>query len=102
LDGDDRPIALGKEPEMSWHKRIKEPTTPSSAPEVGRQRVQLDFTPEAIDRLREIKELAGAKTNAEVVRNALRLYEWFLRQKKENYTIQLVKDNWVKEVEIIL
>ena len=87
---------------MSWHKRMKEPTTPVSAPEVGRQRVQLDFTPEALERLREIKELAGAKTNAEVVRNALRLYEWFLRQKKENYTIQLVKDNWVKEVEIIL
>ena len=71
-------------------------------PESGRQRVQLDFTPEALERLREIKEMAEAKTNAEVVRNALRLYEWFLKQRRENYTFQLVKDNKVKEVEIVL
>jgi len=77
---------------------------PGSAPssELGRQRVQLDFTQEALERLREIKELAGVKTNAEVVRNAIRLYDWFLRQKKENYKFQLVKDDKVKEVEIIL
>lgn len=87
---------------MSWHKRINEPPAPSPAPEVGRQRVQLDFTPEALERLRQIKEMADAKTNAEVVRNALRLYEWFLRQKQENYKFQLVKDNMVKEVEIVL
>ena len=68
----------------------------------GRQRVQLDFTPEALERLREIKEMAEAKTNAEVVRNALRLYEWFLKQRQENYKIQLVKDNKVKEIELVL
>ena len=71
-------------------------------PESGRQRVQLDFTPEALERFREIKEMVEAKTNAEVVRNALRLYEWFLKQRRENYTFQLVKDNKVKEVEIVL
>lgn len=85
------------------HKRISEPIVPASAPESGgRQRVQLDFTPEALERLRQIKDMAEAKTNAEVVRNALRLYEWFLRQKQENYKLQLVKDNMVKEVEIVL
>jgi len=72
------------------------------APESVRQRVQLDFTPEAFERLWEIKEMAEAKTNAEVVRNALRLYEWFLKQRRENYKFQLVKDNKVKEVEIVL
>jgi hypothetical protein len=70
--------------------------------EPGRQRVQIDFTPEAAERLQQIKEMAEAKTNAEVVRNALRLYEWFLRQKKENYTFQLLKDDMVKEVELFL
>lgn len=67
-----------------------------------RQRVQLDFSPEAFDRLQEIKAMADAKTNSEVVRNAIRLYDWFLRQSREDYKFQLVKDDTVKEVELIL
>jgi hypothetical protein len=68
----------------------------------ARQRVQLDFAPEAMERLERIKLLAGLKTNAEVIRNALRLYEWFLKQTKENaYKIQLAKDHTVKEVELV-
>ena len=70
--------------------------------EAPRQRVQLDFTPEAFERLQEIKDLADAKTNAEVVRNAIRLYDWFLRQQQEDYKFHLVKDDRVKEVELIL
>ena len=71
-------------------------------PETGRQRVQLEFTPEAIERLRQIKTLANASTNAEVVKNALRVYEWFLNQRNNHYKLQLVKDDQVKEVEIVL
>lgn len=68
----------------------------------SRQRVQLEFTQEAFVRLHEIKSRANASTNAEVVRNALRVYEWFLEQKAEGYKLQLVRDNHVKEVEIVL
>ena len=67
-----------------------------------RQRVQLDFSQEAYDRLTEIKKLADARTNAEVVRDALRLYEWFLRRKREGYAVQLTKDDAVKEVELVI
>ncbi len=70
--------------------------------EMSRQRVQLEFTPEAMQRLRQIKALANASTNAEVVKNALRVYEWFLNQRNQNYKLQLVKDDQVKEVEIVL
>ena len=70
--------------------------------EAKRTRVQLDFSPEAFERLEEIKRLAHAKTNSEVFRNAIRLYEWFLRQKQENFRFQLVKDDRVKEVDILL
>ncbi|MGA7219089.1 MAG: hypothetical protein WBX38_12270 [Candidatus Sulfotelmatobacter sp.] len=70
--------------------------------QTARQRVQLEFTPEAMERLRQIKELANATTNAEVVRNALRVYEWFLKQKAEDYKFQLTKDDQVKEVELVL
>jgi hypothetical protein len=67
----------------------------------GRQRLQLDFSPEAFDRLQKIREMSDAKTNAEVVRNALRVYEWFLRQRREDYRFHLVKGNTVKEVELV-
>ena len=67
-----------------------------------RQRIQLDFSAEAYERLLEIKERADASSNAEVVRNSLRVYEWFLEQKRNNYRIQLVKDNTVIEVDLLL
>jgi hypothetical protein len=66
-----------------------------------RRRLQLDFSPEAYTRLLELREEAEARTNTEVVRDALRLYEWFLEQKREHYRIQLVKDDTVKEVELL-
>ena len=77
---------------------------PEKERELGakRQRIQLDFSAEAYERLLEIKERADASSNAEVVRNSLRVYEWFLEQKRNNYRIQLVKDNTVIEVDLLL
>ena len=45
-----------------------------------KQRVQFDFSPEALKRLEDLKEHTDASTKAEVVRNALKLYEWFVTQ----------------------
>ncbi|MFA5413673.1 MAG: hypothetical protein WC348_03995 [Patescibacteria group bacterium] len=66
-----------------------------------RTRVQLDFSPEAHERLLRIRKLAEARTNAEVVRNALRLYDWFMTQRQDGFRVQLLKDDAVKEVELI-
>jgi hypothetical protein len=66
-----------------------------------RQRVQIEFTPEVSARLREIKQMAGVKTNADVVRNALRLFDWFLKQRQGGWQLQLVKGDTVREVEVI-
>jgi hypothetical protein len=57
----------------------------------AKQRVQFDFSPEALQRLEDLKELVDASTKAEVVRNALKLYEWFVSQVDPNYIIE-VKD----------
>ena len=38
-------------------------------------------------------------TNAEVVRNALRLYDWFREQRSKHVRFQIVEDDLVKEVE---
>lgn len=74
-------------------------------PEGGEQRhrVELELTPSAFERLKEIRELAGAKTNGELVRNALRVYEWFLNQRSSRRRILTVgEDDSVKEVELLL
>lgn len=67
----------------------------------SRQRVQLDFSAEAYNRLKQLRERSDARTNAELVRNALRLYEWYLNTKDDRYRIHLVRDNEIKEVEIV-
>jgi hypothetical protein len=69
--------------------------------ESTRQRVQLDFSPEAYNRLTALRKKAEARTNAELVRNALRLYEWFLEQKDKERKIHVVDGDNVKEVELV-
>jgi metal-responsive CopG/Arc/MetJ family transcriptional regulator len=64
-------------------------------------RIQFDLTAEALQRLDEIKEKAKAGTRAEAVRNALRLYAWYLSKKSEGYQLLLRKDSDLKEIEII-
>jgi hypothetical protein len=66
-----------------------------------RIRVQFDFTKEAHDRLRKIRDMSDACSHAEVVRNALRLYEWYLDQHVKGYKLQLKNEDSVKEVEIL-
>ena len=67
----------------------------------ARHRIQLDFSPESYARLLALRENSEARTNAELVRNALRLFEWYLKTKDEGYQIQLAKDDEVKIVEIV-
>jgi len=56
-----------------------------------KQRVQFDFSAEALKRLEDLKEHTDASTKAEVVRNALKLYEWFVSQVDPEFVIE-VKD----------
>lgn len=56
-----------------------------------KQRVQFDFSPEALKRLEDLKEQTDASTKAEVVRSALKLYEWFVSQVDPEFVIE-VKD----------
>ena len=54
-----------------------------------KQRVQFDFSIEALKRLETMQEQLDASTKAEVVRNALKLYEWFLTQIGEESIIEI-------------
>ena len=57
------------------------------------KRIQFEFPQEAVDRLNRMRDQTGATSYAEVVRNALRMYEWFLDQQADNYDIGLVRDD---------
>lgn len=66
-----------------------------------RHRLQIELSPEAHARLQEIRKKADATSNTELVRNSLRLYEWFLDCRSEGFGIQVVKDDLVRDVEIV-
>jgi hypothetical protein len=55
----------------------------------NKQRVQFDFSPEALQRLEDLKEKVDATTKAEVIRNALKIYEWFATQLDPNSIIEV-------------
>lgn len=55
----------------------------------SKQRVQFDFSPEALRRLEDLKEQMDASTKAEVIRNSLKLYEWFVTQIDPSYVIEV-------------
>lgn len=57
-----------------------------------KERVQLDFTPEALQKLEEIQKAVGATTRAEVIRNAIRLYSWFITETTPNSKIKIFNE----------
>lgn len=50
-------------------------------------RVQFEFTVDALARLDALRQVTDASTRAETIRNALRLYEWFVNEAKSDSTI---------------
>jgi hypothetical protein len=67
-----------------------------------KERVQLQLSAEAAERLRLLRELTQASSNAEVFRKGLHVYEWLLQQLAQGYRIRLVKGNEEKDVEFVI
>jgi hypothetical protein len=61
--------------------------------EKQKERVQFEFSPEALQRLDEMKDKTGASTRAETVRNALKVYEWILNELGPDSTIKALDKN---------
>jgi hypothetical protein len=55
----------------------------------SKQRVQFDFSSEALNRLEGLQKRVEASTKAEVIRNALKIYEWFATQIDPEYLIEV-------------
>jgi hypothetical protein len=60
---------------------------------VTRQRVQFDFSSEALDRLEDLRKELDVPTKAEVVRNALKAYEWIFTQSKKQRIIEVLEQD---------
>lgn len=66
------------------------------------KRIQFEFPPDAVERLDRIKQQTNSSSYAELVRNALRVYEWMVDSQKKGFEIGLVKDDQlVKTVEFL-
>ncbi len=66
-------------------------------------RIQFQFSPEAYARLQALQKRVDASSYAELVRNALRIYEWILDQEDEGNSFALVKDDEVvKQIKFVL
>jgi hypothetical protein len=78
------------------------PNEPAQRPDDPRQRIQIDLSPAAQKLLQQMKQRSNASSNAEVVRNALRLYDWFQTQLQEGKKIRVKEpDGTEKEVEFV-
>ncbi len=63
-------------------------------------RLQFEFTEEALARLKALQSSTDAVTKAEVIRNALRVYEWLVQKDTEDYAFQIVKDGQATQLEL--
>jgi hypothetical protein len=53
------------------------------------KKIQFEFSPDALKRLEHLKTQVDASTKAEVVRNALKIYEWLVTEIDPNYTLEI-------------
>lgn len=53
------------------------------------KKIQFEFSPEAMRRLSDLKTQVDASTWAEVVRNALKVYEWMVNEVHPEYTLEI-------------
>lgn len=73
---------------------------PSAATEKTR-RVQMELTPNSFERLNRLKEMSEAPSYTEVMKDALRLYEYILQKDSEGAQFQVKSKNGeVSEIKI--
>ncbi len=61
--------------------------------------VEIDFTEKAYGHFKNILKRSKLKTNVALIRNALRLFEWYLDQKEQGNKIRIIRNNETIEVE---
>ncbi len=60
---------------------------------MAKNRLQFDFSDEALEQLDELKDATGAPTRAEVIRQALRMLQWTVEQVRDEDAVVIVEKN---------
>lgn len=66
------------------------------------KRIQFDFSPEALDQLNQLLINTDATSKAEVIRNALRLYEYTVNMLSNGFDLIFRRDDEIKHVELLI
>lgn len=61
-------------------------------------RVQIDFSENAYDKLLKLKEEAESDSVSNLIRDALGLYDWYLKEKKQGAEILVRKNGEVEKI----
>ena len=64
-------------------------------------RVQMDLSPSSFERLNRLKDMVEAKTYTEVMKDALRLYEWIVQEESDGSDFLVkTKDGVLEKIKI--
>ncbi len=74
-------------------ERSPRETEADASPERSTTRVQLEMPPQAMERLQRLKERTEAASYAEVIRNALRLFEALISEHEKGAEFALKQPN---------
>jgi len=68
---------------------------------MSKTRVQLDFDEAAFAQLQQLKERSGSRTNAELIRDAMSLYDWVLSKRELGWHFQIERGGEVVRLEML-
>lgn len=73
---------------------------PAKVDKSDSKRIQMDLAPKSLGRLKRLQEITEAASYAEVVRNALRLYEALIDEYENGAELQVKKDGQISPLHI--
>ena len=82
--------------------KTERPPEQRSEPSPKRPRVQLDFTPAAYERIKELTQLSRTHSIPDMFRDALKLFDWYQTKKQEGYRLALQKDGKTIPVDLMI
>lgn len=66
------------------------------------KRIQFDFSPDALSQIEELVKNTGAASKAEVIRKALKLYEYTVEMLRNSYDLTFQREGETKTVELLI
>jgi hypothetical protein len=62
------------------------------------KRIQFEFSADALDRMERLKEKTHARSYAELIRDALRAYEWMVDEKEAGHEVGAIRGKEIVNV----